>query len=107
MIVTGGAIQTIGSFAGLLAVPVLVALAVGLRSLNRDIGALNRWAGDAPERSRELEARDRRRAAQNRAAARLAGGSPARPAERTGSPARAPERTGSPARAPEQTERRG
>jgi hypothetical protein len=83
VIATGGAIQTIGSYAGLLVVPVLVALALGLRILTRDIGALKRWAGDAPERSRELEARDRRRAAQNRAAARLAGGSRARTPNRT------------------------
>ena len=69
----GSAIETIGSYAGLLAIPVLVALAVGLRVLTRDIRGLNRWAGDAPERARELEARDRRRVAQSRAAARLAG----------------------------------
>jgi hypothetical protein len=39
VIATGGAIQTIGSYAGLLVVPVLVALALGLRILTRDIGA--------------------------------------------------------------------
>jgi hypothetical protein len=69
----GAAIQTIGSYAGLLAIPVLVALAVGLRALTRDIRGLNRWAGDAPERARELEVRDRRRTAQSRGAGGLAG----------------------------------
>lgn len=67
------AIETVGSYAGLLAIPVLVALAVGLRALTRDIRGLNRWAGDAPERAGELEARDRRRIAPSRAAPRLAG----------------------------------
>src|SRR3954449_1838052 len=92
-------IQTIGAIAGLAAIPGLAVLALLYFGQAREVKRLREWAGRAPERAAELEARVAQDAARRVQAQPLRPAQPATPAAQQAAAAK-PNGTGEAAAVP-------
>src|SRR4051794_7906325 len=92
-------LQTIGAIAGLAAIPGLAVLSLLYFGQAREVKRLREWAGRAPERAAELEARVAEDAARRVQAQPLRPAQPATPAAQQAAAAK-PNGTGAPAAVP-------